>query len=76
MAASTIPINRAPVLNLWAVVAERPGFDRDEALTRTVLSSKYSGQDLNPERPRSKRFTTGAKAIGKEAALSPRREQP
>jgi hypothetical protein len=30
----TISINRAPVLTLWAtVVAERLGFDRDEALT-------------------------------------------
>lgn len=33
-AAHTIAINRAPVLTLWAaVVAERLGFDRDEALT-------------------------------------------
>ncbi len=30
----TVTINRAPVLTLWAaVVAERLGFDRDEALT-------------------------------------------
>ena len=30
----TIPINRAPVLTLWAaVVAQRLGFDEDEALT-------------------------------------------
>jgi hypothetical protein len=30
----TVEINRAPVLTLWAaVVAERLGFDRDEALT-------------------------------------------
>jgi len=30
----TIYINRAPVLTLWAaVVAERLGFSRDEALT-------------------------------------------
>jgi hypothetical protein len=30
----TIRINRAPVLTLWAVVvAERLGFDRDEALS-------------------------------------------
>jgi hypothetical protein len=34
MAARTITINRAPVLTLWAaVVAERLGFDRGEALT-------------------------------------------
>jgi hypothetical protein len=32
--AKTIEVNRAPVLTLWAsVVAERLGFDRDEALT-------------------------------------------
>ena len=32
--AGTIQINRAPVLTLWAaVVAERLGFDREEALT-------------------------------------------
>lgn len=32
--ATTITINRAPVLTLWAsVVAERLGFDEDEALT-------------------------------------------
>lgn len=31
---TTIQVNRAPVLTLWAaVVAERLGFDRDEALT-------------------------------------------
>lgn len=30
----TVTINRAPVLTLWAaVVAERLGFDHDEALT-------------------------------------------
>src|SRR5260370_38298548 len=34
MASNTISINRAPVLTLWAaVVAERLGFDEDEALT-------------------------------------------
>jgi hypothetical protein len=34
MAAKTVSINRAPVLTLWAaVVAERLGFDEDEALT-------------------------------------------
>jgi hypothetical protein len=33
--AAPIRINRAPVLTLWAaVVAERLGFDRDEALSR------------------------------------------
>lgn len=34
MAGNVVQINRAPVLTLWAaVVAERLGFDRDEALT-------------------------------------------
>jgi hypothetical protein len=34
MAIRTISINRAPVLTLWAaVVAQRLGFDEDEALT-------------------------------------------
>src|SRR6202162_5807569 len=34
MPAKTISINRAPVLTLWAaVVAQRLGFDEDEALT-------------------------------------------
>src|ERR1700730_4723484 len=34
MAPKTISINRAPVLTLWAaVVAQRLGFDEDEALT-------------------------------------------
>src|SRR5262249_23757788 len=34
MATKTVSINRAPVLTLWAaVVAERLGFDEDEALT-------------------------------------------
>ena len=33
MAARTISINRAPVMTLWAaVVAQRLGFDEDEAL--------------------------------------------
>src|SRR5918911_401146 len=38
----TIKVNRAPVLTLWAaIVAERLGFDRDEALTlgRAVAGS-------------------------------------
>ena len=34
MARKAISINRAPVLTLWAVVvAQRLGFDEDEALT-------------------------------------------
>lgn len=47
----TVTINRAPVLTLWAaVVAERLGFDRDEALTlgRSVagLTAQSKGQRL------------------------------
>jgi hypothetical protein len=42
-----ITINRAPVLTLWAaVVAERLGFDRAEALT---LGKAVAG--LNPHSP-------------------------
>jgi hypothetical protein len=47
----TIMINRAPVLALWAtVVAERLGFDRDEALSLgkavTGLNAPSTGQRL------------------------------
>jgi hypothetical protein len=41
MATRTISINRAPVLTLWAaVVAQRLGFGKDEALT---LSKAVAG---------------------------------
>lgn len=48
---SKIEVNRAPVLTLWAaVVAERLGFDRDEALTlgKTLagLNAQAKGQRL------------------------------
>jgi hypothetical protein len=48
---NTISINRAPVLTLWAtVVAERLGFDRDEALSlgKAVagLNAQSKGQSL------------------------------
>jgi hypothetical protein len=47
----TVTINRAPVLTLWAaVVAERLGFDREEALTlgKAVagLTAQSTGQQL------------------------------
>jgi hypothetical protein len=50
-AGDRIAVNRAPVLTLWAaVVAERLGFDRDEALTlgRAVagLNAQSKGQRL------------------------------
>jgi type II secretory pathway component PulK len=52
----TINVNRAPVLTLWAaVVAERLGFDRDEALTlgRAVagLSAAMKGRALGLVEP-------------------------
>lgn len=55
---STIKINRAPVLTLWAtVVAERLGFDHDEALTlgRAVagLNAYAKGKRLGLFKPSS-----------------------
>src|SRR3954462_10779486 len=52
----TIRVNRAPVLTLWAaVVAERLGFDRDEALTlgRAVAgtSAQMEGRALGIYEP-------------------------
>jgi hypothetical protein len=51
MAGETMLINRAPVLALWAaVVAERLGFSRDEALSLgkavTALNAQSKGQRL------------------------------
>ena len=51
MAETTLLVNRAPVLTLWAaIVAERLGFDRDEALTlgKAVagLNAQAKGQRL------------------------------
>jgi hypothetical protein len=51
MPTRTVSVNRAPVLTLWAaVVAERVGFDRDEALTlgRAVagLNAQSKGRKL------------------------------
>ena len=55
---SSIKINRAPVLTLWAtVVAERLGFDHDEALTlgRAVagLNAYSKGKSLGLFKPSS-----------------------
>ncbi|HSB90368.1 MAG TPA: hypothetical protein VLD63_10135 [Anaerolineales bacterium] len=42
---TSIKINRAPVLTLWAaIVAERLGFDRDEALTLGRAVAGYTAQ--------------------------------
>src|SRR5579859_6397019 len=56
MAAKTISINRAPVLTLWAaVVAQRLGFDEDEALTlgKSVagLNAQAKGRKLGIFKP-------------------------
>ena len=60
MSTHTISINRAPVLTLWAaVVAERLGFDRDEALTlgRAVsgLNAQAKGRRLGIFKPREEK---------------------
>jgi hypothetical protein len=56
MAAKTISINRAPVLTLWAaVVAQRLGFEEDEALTRgeavAGLNAQAKGRRLGIFKP-------------------------
>jgi hypothetical protein len=56
-AADRVSVNRAPVLTLWAaVVAERLGFDRDEALTlgRALagMNAQTKGQRLGIRAPR------------------------
>lgn len=56
MAARTIAINRAPVLTLWgAVVAERLGFDEDEALSLgkalAGLTAQTKGRRLGIYKP-------------------------
>jgi hypothetical protein len=62
MASKTLSINRAPVLTLWAaVVAERLGFDRDEALTlgRAVagLNAYSKGRRLGLFKPHEEKAT-------------------
>ena len=56
MGESTITINHAPVLTLWAsVVVERLGFDRDEALSLgkgvAGLTAHSKGQRLGIYKP-------------------------
>ena len=56
-AADRVPVNRAPVLTLWAaVVAERLGFDPDEARTlgRALagMNAQTKGQRLGIRAPR------------------------
>src|SRR5436305_12783427 len=50
MTTQTISVNRAPVLTLWAaVVAQRLGFDKDEALT---LGKAVAGLNAQAKRHR------------------------
>ena len=56
MTSKTISINRAPVLTLWAaIVAERLGFDEDEALSlgKSVagLNAQSKGRRLGIFKP-------------------------
>ena len=67
MTDDTIKINRAPVLTPWAaVVAERLGFDRDEALTLGRAVAGYRAD--RPARCLLQRLCGVASAI---TALSP-----
>ena len=72
----TVTINRAPVLTLWAaVVAERLGFERDEALTlgKAVagLTAQSKGQRLGSSRRRRRRCDgSGQRRRGKRACSS------
>jgi hypothetical protein len=68
---ATIAINRAPVLTLWAaVVAERLGFDRDEAAT---LGRAVAGMNAAAKRQRLGNFTraSGAAADRRRKAMKP-----
>src|SRR5262245_8313473 len=68
-----IRINRAPVMTLWAaVVAERLGYDRDEALTlgRAVagLNAQSKGRMVGIYKPSG---ASGAKPRGEAAKAAP-----
>ena len=62
----TVTVNRAPVLTLWAaVVAERLGFDSDEALT---LGKAVAGLTAQSKGQRLGIFTPSPEALRKERA--------
>jgi hypothetical protein len=73
MPTTTISINRAPVLTLWAaIVAKRLGFNRNEALTlgRAVagLNAQSKGRrlgvfDPHAEKPKSVRVRRGGRNL-------------
>jgi hypothetical protein len=61
-----VTINRAPVLTLWAaVVAERLGFDREEALT---LGKAVAGLTAQSKGQRLGVFTPSPEAVRRERA--------
>lgn len=73
MAGNTVTINRAPVLTLWAaVVAERLGYDWDEALTLgkcvAGLNAQAKGRRLGiyTERPAPEGGGKPKKGLGEE----------
>src|SRR3954452_21250883 len=76
MASKTLAINRAPVLTLWAaVVAQRLGFDEDEALTLgkalAGLNAQAKGRRLgifkpHEEKPEKARQTERGQEFGIE----------
>jgi len=62
----TVIINRAPVLTLWAaVVAERLGFDREEALT---LGKSVAGLTAQSKGQRLGIFTPSPEAVRRHRA--------
>ena len=62
----TVTINRAPVLTLWAaVVAERLGFERDEALT---LGKSVAGLTALSKGQRLGIFTPSPEAVRRQRA--------
>ena len=62
----TVNINRAPVLTLWAaVVAERLGFDREEALT---LGKSVAGLTAQSKGQRLGIFTPSPEAVRRQRA--------
>jgi hypothetical protein len=72
--ARRLRVNRAPVLTLWAaVVAERLGFDRDEALTlgRAVAGfNAYSkGKSLGLFHPRPAETKRARRRLAKGRAI-------
>jgi hypothetical protein len=74
MSTTTITINRAPVLTLWAaVVAERLGFDRDEALSLAKavagLNAQAKGRRLGIFKPHEERAAKARKKAPNEGFL-------